>query len=235
MELYAYGLIERDSPDRQTRNRHLFTPGIRFHRAPKAGSLDYDFEAVYQTGQARATSAPSDVTDLPVSASFVHAEVGRKFAGYWSPRLSLQYDRATGDGAPGHIHRFDTLFGARRSEYGPTSLFGAVQRANLISPAIRLEVAPDKRSDGFVAWRALWLESATDSFGATGIRDRAGKSGKYAGNQLELGARYWVIPGVVRLECGAAVLFKGHFLKSAPNAPATPDTRYGYMDMAFNF
>lgn len=235
LELYGYGLTERDSSRLQTRNRHLFAPGIRFARKASAGRFDYDFEATYQTGHARATSAASDIADLPVSASFFHAEIGRAFAGAWSPRIAVQYDRASGNDSSGSIHRFDTLFGARRGEYGPTSLFGAVQRANLSSPAVRLEVAPDKRWDGFVAWRGLWLVSATDSFGSTGVRDLTGKSGRHAGNQFELRARYWLIPGIARLESGAAILLKGHFLKAAPNAPAQGNTRYGYMDLTFTF
>lgn len=234
MELYAYGLTERDSPKLQTRNRRLLTPGVRFARGAKPGTLDYDFEAIYQTGHARATTAVTDRTDLAVSAYFIHAEVGRSFAGAWSPRVALQYDRASGDGPSSSYNRFDTLFGARRGEYGPTSLFGALQRANLSSPGVRLEVTPNKRWDGFIGYRALWLEDATDSFAATNVRDRTGGSGKFAGHQVEARARYWVVPKVARLDGGIAFLLKGSFLKNAPNAP-DGDTRYGYLDLTFTF
>jgi hypothetical protein len=235
MELYAYGLAERDSPKFQTRNRHLFVPGVRFARAAKAGRFDYDFEGIYQTGRERATTAATDKTDLDVSAWFVHAEIGRRFAGGWSPRVALQYDRGSGDGPGAGYHRFDTLFGARRGEYGPTSLYGPVQRTNLSSPGVRLEVTPNKRWDGFLAYRALWLDKATDSFGGTGVRDKTGASGKFAGHQIEARARYWAIPKVARLEGGVAYLFKAHFLKTAPNAPAEGDTRYAYLDLTFMF
>ena len=43
-----------------------------------------------------------------------------------------------------------------------------MQRANLISPSIRAEITPSKVWDAFVAYRPLWLESATDTFAATG-------------------------------------------------------------------
>ncbi len=235
MELYFYGLTERDSPKLQTRNRRLYTPGIRFARKPKPGKFDYDFEGIYQFGHARATTAATDLTDLDVSAYFIHAEIGRSFGGTWSPRVALQYDRASGDGSSSSYGRFDTLFGARRGEYGPTSLYGAVQRANLSSPGIRFEVMPSKRWDGFVAYRALWLDDATDSFASTSVRDRTGASGKFAGHQVEARVRYWVAPKIARLDGGVAYLFKGGFLKNAPNAPDVGDTRYGYLDLTFSF
>src|SRR5512143_170014 len=121
-EVYAYGLTERDSPRLATRNRRLFTPGARLYRAPKPGRFDYDVEGVYQTGRERGSTRPTDVRDLTVEAYFLHLEMGRTFQAAWSPRLALQYDQASGDeGRAGRFTRFDTLFGARRGEYGPTS------------------------------------------------------------------------------------------------------------------
>jgi len=234
LEVYGYGLNERDSARYPTRNRRLFIPGMRVARAAKPDTFDYDLEGVYQTGTARATAAPSDRTDLDVSAYFLHAEIGRTFKATWLPRIAIQYDRASGDGSSaGKFNRFDTLFGVRRGEFGPTSLYGAVQRANLSSPAVRLEVTPVKPWDGFVAYRALWLDTATDSFAATGIRDRAGKSGKFAGHQIEARARYWVIRNLARFDGGVAYLFKSRFLKDAPNAPDAGNTRYVYLDLNF--
>ncbi len=236
LEVYGYGLIENDYPQLATKDRHLFTPGIRFARSPRAGMFDYDFEGIYQTGHERATTGAKDLKDLQVSAWFLHLEVGRTFKTFWSPRIALQYDLASGDGPNANTYnRFDTLFGARRGEYGPTSLWGAVQRANLSSPAVRLEVTPDKRWDGFVAFRPLWLQNATDSFASTGVRDATGRSGKFAGSQLEARARYWIVPKVVRLEGGTAWLFKGRFLHTAPNAPKDDASRYGYVDLTFSF
>lgn len=236
LEVYGYGLAERDSPRVPTRNRRLFTPGVRLYRAPKAGAFDYEVEGIYQTGKARGSTKPTDLKDLDVEAHFIHLEAGRSFTARWSPRVAVQYDQASGDeGKAGRFTRFDTLFGARRGEYGPTSLWGAVQRANLSSPAIRLEVTPDKRWDGLVAWRGLWLENPKDSFASTAVRDTNGLSGRHAGDQLEARVRYWVIPKAVRLEGGAAWLFKGRFLDTAPNAPKDGDSRYGYVDLTFTF
>ncbi len=236
LEIHGYQLDERDTPYHQTRNRRLFTPGIRLARAPRAAAFDWDFEGIYQTGKSRLSTNITDTRDLNTEAWFYHAEIGRTFNATWSPRIALQYDRASGNGTnASRYSRFDTLFGARRGEYGPTSLYGAIQRANLSSPALRIEVTPDKRWDGFVAWRPLWLENRTDSFASTGVRDRTGRSGLYAGNQIEARARYWLIPKIARFDGGFAWLVKDGVLSHAPNAAADGDTRYGYLDLTFNF
>lgn len=236
LEIYGYGLAERDSANRPTRNRHIFTPGLRAYRAPKAGRVDYDVEGAYQFGRTRATTAPTDLTDLDVSAYFIHAEAGRTFSGGWQPRLSFDFDIASGDRSKAKTYnRFDTLFGARRFDFGPTGLYGAVGRFNTISGGARFEVKPDGKSDAMMMYRALWLDSKTDSFSNTGVRDSSGASGAFAGNQFEARYRRTLIPDVLRVDTGVAYLAKGRFLKDAPNAPQTGDTKYGYIDLYFDF
>ena len=84
-------------------------------------------------------------------------------------------------------------------------------------------------------YRALWLESATDAFGASGVRDPSGRSGRNAGQQIEGRVRYWLIPKIAHLEVGGVVLFKGRFLRDAPNASPTGDTHYGYVGLSLSF
>ncbi|HEY0043823.1 MAG TPA: alginate export family protein [Allosphingosinicella sp.] len=236
VELYGLGLDERDSDSRQTSNRHLFTPGARAVRAPKAGQYDWDVEAAYQFGSIRATRSAADRRDLAVSAGFIHAEAGRTFEGGWAPRVSVHYDLATGDKRNTRTYnRFDTLYGSRRSDFGPVSLYGPVSRANLVSAGLRLDVAPSKRLDASLMVRELWLDSRTDAFASTGVRDARGLSGSHAGRQFEGRVRYWIIPEIIRADLGAAWLDKGRFLAEAPNARNTGDTRYAYLDLIFEF
>ena len=77
-----------------------------------------------------------------------------------------------------------------------------MQRSNLISPGVRLEVTPSPRWDAFVTYRPLFLASATDSFATTGVRDRTGRSGNFAGQQIETRLRYWAIPDAMLLDTG---------------------------------
>ena len=234
LDLYFLGLDEDDSATIATRNRQLFTPGFRFYRDPRPGKWDFELEAAYQFGHIRASTASAAARQY-VSAFTLHAEVGRQFGGAWQPRLSLEYDQASGDGAGGDYGRFDPLYGPRRPDWGPTGIYGALGRANIRSPGIRLEVKPGSRWDGFVAYRAAWLDSRTDAFAFTGVRDPAGNSGRFAGHQVEARARYWIVPGLLRLEAGGAVLFTGRFLDEAANANGFGDTVYGYSDLTLTF
>jgi hypothetical protein len=79
------------------------------------------------------------------------------------------------------------------------------------------------------------LASATDSFATTGVRDRTGRSGNFAGQQIETRLRYWVIPDAMLLDTGITYLIKGPFLENAPNAPLTGDTFYGYLQTSIFF
>ncbi|MBU2349721.1 MAG: alginate export family protein [Alphaproteobacteria bacterium] len=234
LDLYVYGLTESDDADQQARNRRLATPGVRWRHSPAAGAWDVEVEAAAQVGQVRRSASPADTQDVDVRAGFIHLEAGRTFAHDWSPRLAAQFDNVTGDGGRGDYGRFDTLYGARRFEFGPAGLYGPVSRANLVSPGVRLEVKPDRKLDGFVAVRGLWLEDARDSLGATGVIDPSSDSGRFGGTQIEARVRYKLTPDVT-LETGGARLFKGGALTDAPNAPATADTTYGYVDVTYAF
>lgn len=232
LETYGYRLAEQDGDNRPTRNRRLWTLGARAFARPATGKWDHDVEGAWQFGTARRSAGAADVTDLDVSAWFLHAEAGYTLKGGWKPRVAALFDTASGDGGKaGHYGRFDTLYGARRFDFGPTALYGALQRTNIISPGVRLEAVPDKRTDVMVSYRAMWLENPRDSFATTGVRDARGASGRFAGHQAEARLRHWLVPEVLQAETGGAVLFKQGFLRNAPNAPTSGDSIYGYFDL----
>ncbi|MBA4163829.1 MAG: alginate export family protein [Erythrobacter sp.] len=234
IDLYFFGLDEDDRAVRATHDRHIFTPGVRVYRDPSAGKFDYEFEYAYQFGDISA-SATAGAASLDVSAQFLHAEIGYLLTASWKPRVAIEYDLATGDDSGGKFGRFDSLFGPRRFDFGPTGIYGPLGRNNISSPGVRLEVKPSKRWDGFLFYRAAWLESATDSFANTGVRDAAGQSGKFGGHQIEARARYWIIPKALRLDAGAAALFHGRFLENALNANGFGNTLYNYIDVTASF
>lgn len=235
INLYLYGLDERDQPDIATRDRHLITPGARLYLKRAPGSFDFDLEGAYQFGTTR-TGTANDTPQVDVSSYFIHAEAGRTFHSPWQPRLSFVLDAAGGDKAgSSSYNRFDTLFGDRRFEFGPTSLYGLLGRANILSPGIRFQATPDKRLNLMGMYRATWLESKTDSFSSTGVKDAGGASGRFGGHQLEMSARYSIIPKQVDVEVGGAVFMRGRFLKDAPNATDHGDTHYGYIQLSTSF
>lgn len=234
LETYAYGLIERDGTGAGTSKRHLASPGVRLKRAPKDGGIDFEVEAMAQFGKAREGQTVAGRTQK-IRAYGFHGDVGYRWAGAWKPRIAAVFDYYSGNRDNGKLGRFDFLYGGRRFEFGPTALFGPVSRSNLISPGIRIEAQPAKRLSLMSNIRLLRLASATDSFGLTGVRDPAGRSGRDAGAQFEAQLRFQLIPGIALLDIGYARLFKGSFLRQAPNAPDTGDTNYGYADITFTF
>jgi len=225
VEVGYFGLHERDWAGHPTRNRDLDTFSARAIRDPKVSQLDFEIEGIYQTGQIRTGTSPN-ASEQAVSAWFLHADAGYLFAGPAKLRLSLEYDRASGDAPGGKNGRFDTLFGMRRADLAPAGIYNAIGRANIETVGLRGEIAPSRRWDAFAAYRPMWLAEKTDSFSTTGVRDPSGNSGSFAGHQLDMRVRYWLVPNFLRAEVNALVLAKGRFLKTAPNTPATGDTHY---------
>ena len=224
-ELTYLHFHEAITPGRPNRERRLDTYGGRLFRAPAPGHWDFEIEGYHQTGSIAASTA-SGAARLPVAASFVRAGFGYAFANRAKMRLSLAYDYASGDGPGGHFARFDTLFGSRRGDLGPSGIYAEIGRTNLSSLEVRAEIAPGKRFDAFVGYRAFWLAEPSDAFSTTGVRDATGRSGSFAGHQVDTRLRYWLVPGVLRGEVDAVWLAKGRFLLTAPNAPRTGDTHY---------
>jgi hypothetical protein len=233
-ELSFFHLGERDAPGRPTRDRSLDSVGARLIADPAPGRVDYEVEAIRQSGRISRSLAAGAPTQA-VSASFVHASVGYSFRDRWKSRLSVAVDRASGDKAGGRYGRFDTLFGMRRGELAPAGLYNAVGRANIMTPGLRYEAAPSRRLDLFVTYRPMWLASAEDSFSTTGVRDAAGRSGDFAGHQLDARLRHWLIPKRLRFEFDGLLLARGHFLRDAPNAPPGRWTRYASFNLTASF
>jgi hypothetical protein len=157
VQLYGYGLIERDAPGFATSDRRLFTPGIRWFQPPRPGAFDHDIEAVAQMGTV-STSSAATAPRVRQRGWFIHATAGYTLPGKVNLRPALVIDAASGDrfNATGTdtgatVTRFDTLIGARRWEWGPSSLYGPLNRNNIISPSLRLEANTGPWFDAFIA------------------------------------------------------------------------------------
>ena len=235
LQTNIFGLNERDGDNRPTRNRRLLTAGARLHRAPAPGQWDIDMEGAVQTGTIR-QSAAINAPRQDVRSFFAHAEVGYSPDLPAKPRLSALFDVASGDDprTPGYS-RFDTLYGPRRWEYGPSGIFGALARTNVVSPGLRLEVAPQSRWDVMALWRPAWLHSRRDRFSNSGPLDPRGTSGRFVGHMVEVRMGHWLIDKRLRLEAGTALLTSGALLERAPDAPGFGDTRYAYGQMTITF
>ena len=235
-EASYFHLQERDGPGRPTRDRALDTYGGRIILDPKPRRWDYEIEALVQTGSISRGLGAAD-PKLAVQAQFLHASGGYTWATAWAPHVSALFDVATGDRGGSRYSRFDTLFGMRRAEYAPAGIYNAIGRANMVTPGLRLDVTPKAAAwDGFVAVRAFWAESKTDAFSTTAVRDSTGRSGAYAGTQVEGRLRWWLIKDRLRAEADGLLLSKGHLLTGAPNAPWTGSVeRYASLNLTAQF
>jgi hypothetical protein len=235
-DAYAFVLREHDDPGRlETRDRRLGTAGARVYRVPASGAWDFDVEAAGQWGRAHATASSVDQRALGVGAGLLHAQAGYTVARGWSPRLGVEYDYGSGDDEPDDArwNRFDGLFGNRRVELGPTGIYGALGRENIDTLGLRLSITPGPRTDAFAVYRVLRLAAETDAFASTGVRDRSGRAGRHAGQQVDVRTRIWIQPAVLRLEVGATHLIAGDFLKQAPNATRAGNTTHVYADLTY--
>jgi len=232
IELYFLGLNEEDVPgELSTRDRDIYTPGFRLFRKPEKNKFNYQIESIFQFGESRAST--TSTRDLDHYAYFHHFEVGYRFDAKWSPEILLQYDYASGDddANDGENNRFDTLFGARRFDFGPTGIYGPFARANLSTPGLRLKLKPASNISSFLAVRGYWLASDNDSWTTAGIANTSGQSDNYIGTQFEARVRWEVAPKNIRVEAGAAHLIAGDVMNNAGKSDAT----YLYSQMVFSF
>jgi len=239
-EVFLFGIHESDSKDRPTRNRQLATPGFRLYRKPTKGQFDYTIENAIQFGTSRFSTSNTSTTglkELDHFAHFHHLTLGYTFDAPGLPRVALQYDFASGDRNPndGNNERFDTLFGARRFDFGPTGIYGPFARTNVHTPGLRMQIKPHARVSSFLAVRAFWLAADEDSWVPAGVRDVNGNSGSYVGSQIEMRVRLELIPKNVRLEAGYAHLFAGEFIDDAPTSNDEGDSDYVYTQVVLSF
>ena len=234
-EVFVLGLEEDDVEDAGGRGQDLTTAGYRVYRPAAPGALDYEIEGAYQFGRTGAVASVPGRLDH--SAWFQHAELGYTFEGPRQPRIAVQLDYASGDRDPtdDRSERFDTLFGARRFDFGPTGVYGPFARSNLVTPGVRIELLPGNRSGAMVAHRAYWLASARDAWTTSGLADPTGGSGRFLGQQIEGRLWYDAVPGSLRVEGGVAHLFLGSFPERAPNGNGNGDPTYVYAQATLSF
>ncbi len=236
MDVTVIGLSARD--ERDALQRELLTPGLWVRRAQHPGRLDFEIEAHSQHGT---STQAEDGALTPHLALSLHVGAGYQAPVPLSPHLSLHYDFASGDdgaddgannGAGDDVNRrFDPLFGARRFEFGPTGLLGAVARSNLSSPRARLQVWLGSGVDVYVDHRVIFLASTADEWTVNGLR--APKGDAFVGSLSEARVRWELVKGHVDVEVGMTVLLPGRLVEVASvAADPTRPTTYFYTQLA---
>jgi hypothetical protein len=235
-DLFLIRVSEKHSERHPNTHRTLNSAGFRLFRTAVTQQIDFQLESVLQWGHSHANAAPAE-QGLRHRAGMVHAELGYSFSGTWRTRLQLQLDYATGDDNPGdkENNRYDTLYGDRRFDFGPTGIYGPFSRPNLISLGYRVSATPFSNTRLMLSHRAYQLESARDAWAGSGLRDSRGKAGRDLGQQLEVRLQWDVLPGNLMLEGGAAWLNTASFARRASAGTAPSESQYAYLQSILSF
>lgn len=208
--LYLYVLDEHDSQSRASKDRSIISIGGR-HAYQLANNWYGDIEAVWQTGEV-SESAKVGAQTIDHQAWFFHASAGKVITR--DTKLQAELDIASGDSdsTDGTSRAFDSLFGVRRFDFGPTDTYQGFRRSNIMSPGLRLLTTLTDNSQLMAGYRALWKQTVAHNEDA------------FFGHQVEFRYRY-TIGKRWRLEAGGAYLAKGNALAKGDYPD---DTRFAY-------
>ncbi|MDG2302156.1 MAG: alginate export family protein [Gammaproteobacteria bacterium] len=234
-EIYILGLDEDDTENNSTLNREIITSGFRLSFPQKTGAIDYLIESIFQVGEVRSSKA--NEKNLDHFAHFQHIEIGYTGKSKKKIRSALEYDYASGDNSSldKKNGRFDSLYGARRFEYGPVGIFGAFNRSNISSPGIRVSMLPNNRSQLMIGYRGFWRANKGDSWVAAKISDPTGTASSFLGQQIEARLRWELAPNNSLIEIGTAYLRSGKYARDAGNKAYKKDIFYNYLQLSFSF
>lgn len=179
--------------------RHIHTAGLRAYGDVGASGWDYDFAAVGEFGRSG--------TERHRAFGWT-SEVGRRFQSPWQPRVSVFYGYASGDRDPNDrsSERFEKFYGFAR----PWSANDYLTWENLHAVKTRVEVQPRRNLAIDFGYSAYGLASKTDGWRNAGLRDPAGNSGRFMGQELDARA-IWKIHARAQAILGYAHFLPGEF------------------------
>lgn len=236
LETYLFDYALKPPGEPASAAEHV-SAGARFYRAPKAAQWNFEAEAILQRGESGGTVAGLARADLAHRASLLHLEVGYTFDRPSALNVLFQYDRASGDETPTDLRngRFNTLFGDRRFEFGPTGIYNVVTRSNLESPSVRVTFRPRERWQTMLGYRVLRLDEPRDAWVGSGWRDASGAAGRSLGRHLEGSFTWSAIPNRLALELGFAHLWAGRFPEQSAGAAFRGNPQYYYATLTTTF
>jgi hypothetical protein len=192
---------------------------------PLPWRLDYSTETVQQTGSVGDKTVRAFATHLVLRYSFKR--------GKWKPRLSGEYNFASGDGTPNNRtdSTFDQIYPTPHNKTGLADQIGWVNLHNLAS------------TFDFTPWRKLvirvnahdWrLAQAKDGVylvnGTLVFRDLTGQSGTHVGRELDVLATWQTGPNT--FSGGYGHIFPGEFLRKFSRGNGL---HYFYLNVGYRF
>ena len=195
VKLQSYWLKEDDSEALATKNRDLYTLSVDYTQ-PFDNGLITNIEVVGQTGTSYQTASANDTVEKDVRAYMLFGYVGKQVTDNTFLRAEVDYISGDNDTSDDTISDFDTLYGVRRFDFGPTDVYQAMPRRNLKAVGLRSVSKPAKAHNIMLGYKAMWYQKAPQDVDS------------FIGHQVEARWRYQVRPEL-RLVLGGAYLKKG--------------------------
>ena len=195
VKLQSYWLKEDDSEVLATKNRDLYTLSVDYTQ-PFNNGLITNIEVVGQTGTSYQTASANDTVEKDVRAYMLFGYVGKQITDNTFLRAEVDYISGDNDTSDDTISDFDTLYGVRRFDFGPTDVYQAMPRRNLKAVGLRSVSKPAKAHNIMLGYKAMWYQKAPQDVNS------------FIGHQVEARWRYQVRPEL-RLVLGGAYLKKG--------------------------
>lgn len=195
----SYWLDEDDSETLATTNRQLYTLSVQY-KDTLWNDWKGDIELIGQTGTQHRTKDAEDTTQIDHRAWLLHASLGHDIV--YNTFLSAEIDIASGDNNPADEveHSFDGLYGVRRFDFGPTDVYQAMPRENIIAPGLRSVTKFAGKGNLMLGYKSLWYHQTQQDVDS------------FIGHQVEARLR-WQYLDNLRLEFGGAYLNKGDGLE----------------------
>jgi hypothetical protein len=127
------------------------------------------------------------------------------------------------------------LYGPRRTDFGPTGIYGVANRSNIASPAVRLTMRPAPRWQALFTYWSLRLADSRDAWVGSGWRDTSGAAGDSIGRHLEASFTFAAIPNRLSIETGLAHLTAGRFAEQTAGAAFRGDPEYFFAASTTSF
>lgn len=226
-DLGVIGIRDRDAHNPVQRGRHLNVLSLKVERPEVLAGWHLHSHTLYQWGRVDADAQVEQSSDL--RSYMQRLALKTPVDELQRLTLTLSLDVARGDEHPddGSFDTFDTMYGVQRFEWGPGSLYSALRRANVISPALRLDWRASPYQHDMTI-RPVWLYARRDAWAGSGVRDAAGRSGRYVGTQLDIRLRRQ-FGDHFELEVGGAYLKYGSYARRLITHHNSGHTRYGYL------
>ncbi|MEK6589120.1 MAG: alginate export family protein [Nitrospinota bacterium] len=192
--------------------------------------IDLMGEGAYQFGDAS--------TGVNIEAYALALRGGYTFPFTWDPRVSIEYDYATGDndGTDKTNKTFDQLYPTWHRHLGYADLVGW---QNISAVRLGINAKPTQKLYTYIDYWFFYLAQKKDGFynaagKATGFRAAsAANTQDTVGNELDLLFKYTFNPNLI-LEGGLSRFFRGDYIKDRVGANSE-DSDWGYLMLTLNF